>query len=266
MDSSLFLLSPLVLGNTQTERINKYQIFYFTKGNGTIQIDFDTYDIKGPSLYFISEYQLLKIVACDDDLQGKVIRFANDFFCIKLNRSETFCDAVIFNSQRPPFVQLDSASKNKIDFIFQGLENEILENNGFQEEIITSQLKTLLLTASGLKLDQGENLYFSGLSSLVTNFQDLLENKFRLEHQVKYYANALHITPKGLNNAVKKELAKNASELIKEKLIIEAKRELYQQRKSVKEIAYELGFEDPAYFNRFFKKSTGRTPLAFLEA
>jgi len=92
---------------------------------------------------------------------------------------------------------------------------------------------------------------------LVRKFSLILEGNFRKEHEVKFYAAALNKSPKTLSNvfAILKQPA--PSVLIRNRIILEAKRYLHYTDKSAKEIAYELGFETPAHFSRFFKQYTG---------
>ena len=242
-----------------------WRMIFVEQGKANVTIDFTTYEIEGPTLFFVSENQLLSIEPTCEDLEGRAVGFSNDFFCIKLNRSETFCDAVIFNTTKPPYIPLDEAEEKKVDSLITSLGNELAEENEFQEEIITSQLKTLLLYASKIKLKRFGNVNLNMLSQVVTDFQNLLDQQYEREHSAQYYSDELNISPKGLNKAVKKELGQTVSELIKEKLIIEAKRELYSKDLSVKEIAFKLGFEDPAYFSRFFKKETSHSPREYVE-
>ena len=258
-----FGIDEVIWHNDPVTREELYQVVLFSSGEGTIQLDFDTYEIKAPALLFISEFQLFTTLE-GEDIAGEVIQFSNDFFCIKLNRTETFCDAVIFNLNKPPVIYLSDKENNKINFIIDQIKEELESPSIYKEEIITSQLKTLLLESAKIKLHKMGLTPVLKLSPTVADFQDLLEKNYVKEHQVQFYADQLFISSKGLNNAVKRELGKTASELIKEKLIIEAKRELYQGKKTIKEIAFELGFEDPAYFSRFFKKSTSKSPKAFI--
>ena len=260
-----FDIEDVVWHDDPASRERLYQVVLFTSGQGKVQLDFKTYDIKSPTLFFISEYQLFTTLE-GENVSGKVIQFSNDFFCIKLNRTETFCDAVIFNSSRSPIVNLDGTENNKVQFLLDSLSSELDHPSIYQEEIITSQLKTLLLECSKIKLSKNGNQPIQRLSNTVSDFQNLLEDTYKQHHQVQFYADQLYISSKGLNNATKKELGKTASELIREKLIIESKRELYQGVKTIKEIAFELGFEDPAYFSRFFKKYTSKSPKEFLPA
>ncbi len=246
-------------------REKMYKILFLEEGTINAKMDFSSSSHEGPSLIFVSENQLLNIQKDTDEIKVRVLSFSNDFFCIKLNRSETFCDAVIFNTTQPPYITLNDSEAKKIDYLITSMQNELEEANEYQEEIITSQLKTLLLYASKVKLKQFGEVNQTILSSVVNDFQNLLDQEYEREHNVQYYSDKLNISSKGLNKAVKKELGRTVSELIKEKLIIEAKRELYSSDLSVKEIAFKLGFEDPAYFSRFFKKETSHSPKEFAD-
>lgn len=258
-----FKLENKLICRNSKEKV--FRLILLEKGNVEVKIDFSEYTIQGPSLIFVSENQLLTIRGEESKLEGRVVCFANDFFCIKLNRSETFCDAVIFNTTKPPYVPLDTSDLSKVNYLISSMKNELEEANEFQDEIIISQLKTLLLHASNIKLKQFGQVNLSILSPLVTEFQNLLDSKYETEHSSQFYSDHLNVSPKGLNKAVKKELGRTVSELIKEKIVVEAKRELYTKKLSVKEIAFKLGFEDPAYFSRFFKKETAHSPKEYAE-
>jgi len=263
MESSHFRVEKNIAWNNSKEQI--FRMILIDEGEASIKIDFTTYHIKSPALVFVSENQLLNISQSTSALSGRAVCFSNDFFCIKLNRSETFCDAVIFNTTKPPYILLDSKELHKIDYLVTAMSNEMEEANEFQEEIIISQLKTLLLFASKIKLKQFGDVNLAMMSPIVTDFQNLLDIQYTKEHGAQFYSDSLNISLKGLTKAVKKELGRTVSDLIKEKLIIEAKRELYSKELTVKEVAYQLGFEDPAYFSRFFKKETTHSPKEYAE-
>src|SRR5690606_24536184 len=99
----------------------------------------------------------------------------------------------------------------------------------------------------------------------VYQFFILLENHFKEEKQVGFYADKLYISSKRLNQILKEKTGKSISALLHERTIMEAKHELFVSERSIKEIALELGFEDQSYFTRFFKRMTGQTPEAFYQ-
>jgi AraC family transcriptional regulator, transcriptional activator of pobA len=98
---------------------------------------------------------------------------------------------------------------------------------------------------------------------LIRNFSLFLEANFRKEHEVKFYAAALNKSPKTLANFFALCQEPSPLKVIHNRIILEAKRYLHYTDKTSKEIAYELGFENPEHFSRFFKLNTGKNISAF---
>ena len=96
--------------------------------------------------------------------------------------------------------------------------------------------------------------------ALVVRYRDLIERNYREERRLEFYADRLGVTPARLNAACRARLGTTASRLLHDRILTEAKRCLIYTAMSVAEIGYALGFEDPAYFNRFFTKRTGLPP------
>jgi AraC-like DNA-binding protein len=94
-------------------------------------------------------------------------------------------------------------------------------------------------------------------------FTELLEKNITTKKQVTYYTSEMNLSSYQLNEITKKTVGKTASTLIDEYILLEAKRFLLATPNQVKDIAWELGYEDPSYFIRFFKKQTGLTPELF---
>lgn len=128
-------------------------------------------------------------------------------------------------------------------------------------EVIKCLLNILLIKCA--KLIENSDLKDAGNKDVFKDFQKLLKKHYRDNHQVKFYADALNITPAVLTQTVKKAGCNTPKEMIDQRLLTEAKRLLYWSDVTVKEVAWELGFETDSYFNRFFKKFTGKTPQAF---
>jgi YesN/AraC family two-component response regulator len=95
---------------------------------------------------------------------------------------------------------------------------------------------------------------------VLQKLKDAIEAHYRTKHSASDYAEMLNITPKALGKITKIHFQKTLTDLISDRIVIEAKRELYLSAKSIKEIAYELGFDDEFYFSRFFKKRADISP------
>lgn len=102
--------------------------------------------------------------------------------------------------------------------------------------------------------------------ALVCRFREALEERFRTTRTIADYASALGVTAHRLNQACRTRAGKSPSDLLHERTIVEAKRFLIYMERSVAEIGYELGFEDPAYFSRYFTKRVGQTPGSYRKA
>jgi AraC family transcriptional activator of pobA len=97
----------------------------------------------------------------------------------------------------------------------------------------------------------------------VEALRKLIEENFRKERQIGFYAGRLAMTSDRLNDHVKRAAGVTAGHLIRHRVLTEAKRELIFTSRAIHEIAYELGFADPSHFARFFRKQTGSTPQDF---
>lgn len=98
---------------------------------------------------------------------------------------------------------------------------------------------------------------------LLEQLETLIDQHFYHQKFPKFYAEKLNVTPKHLNRVVRSTIDKTTSELISERVVLEAKRLLVHSRDQLAQIAYTLEFTDYAYFSRFFKSKTGMTPMAF---
>ncbi len=98
---------------------------------------------------------------------------------------------------------------------------------------------------------------------LMARFSDLLERRFRDNHGVAHFARALHVSESRLRSVCLASTGQSPIQLIHARVLLEAKRQLRYTNSPVSEIAYAVGFEDPAYFTRFFSRLTGESPRAF---
>jgi len=133
-----------------------------------------------------------------------------------------------------------------------------------KDEVLVSYLKILLVLATRIKIQQQSIQQTASLNGkqmvIVQKLRNAIEDNFRMLHSASDYADMLHVTPVALARVTKNHFNKTLSDLITERIIVEAKRELYLTDKTVKEIAYELGYDDEFYFSRLFKVKTEISP------
>lgn len=193
-------------------------------------------------------------------------QFNREFYCIVDHDAEVGCVGFLFYGiHHPMFVLLNKKEMEDLSDIEKNFSEEICLEDGFQGEMLRSLLKRLIIKITRIAKKQVKS--YSDFSNekmdLIRNFSLLLEGNFKKEHEVKFYASALNKSPKTLANffAICHELS--PLKLIHNRIILEAKRYIHYTDKTAKEIAYELGFENPEHFSRFFKSNTGKNISAF---
>jgi len=154
------------------------------------------------------------------------------------------------------------------DIGFQRILNEFLAiRNELESENSNMNILKLHLRIIGEMVDREASKYLSiddvGKNNVLEEFRKLVKQYFKVQKHVPFYAKEMNISSNYLNNCCKKSLSSTASQLIYDQTIEEAKNLLDQSNLSIKEIAFELGFVDSAYFTRFFKQQTGLTPRDF---
>jgi YesN/AraC family two-component response regulator len=209
------------------------------------------------------------MLTTNEKIEGVVIHFHPDFFCIHKHHQEVACHGVLFNNiYEPPYVIIDAAAKNTFDMILEQIKTEMQNPALAQYELLISYLKIVLITASRLKKEQQPITSETTDNSppfILQNLKNYIELHFKTKHSASDYADLLNITPKALAKITKTHFNKTLTHLISERIIIEAKRELYLTNKAVKEIAFELGYDDEHYFSRFFKNNAEVSPQIYRE-
>jgi len=134
----------------------------------------------------------------------------------------------------------------------------------WRREMLRARLTILLLRLG--RVARRQEVRAAPVSSSVARFQALIDDRFRRLHRVAEYARLLALTPGHLNDLTKAATGQTASALIESRVILEAKRLLAHSEATTAEIAAHLGFRDPSYFGRFFRRHVHRSPGAFRAA
>jgi len=250
------------------QRHNYYSLIWVKQGSGIVRADFKEYDLSASSLFAFSPYQPFIFLA--QDIKGVALFFHPDFFCIHKHQAEIACNGVLFNNiYEPPFIGVKDDSSVTLNDVLAQIRNEIQNSTLAQHEILVSYLKIFLIHCSRLKREQAPqartDLAAVEEPFVLQNLKDSIEKNFKTKHSAGEYANELNISIKALAKATKTYFNRTITELISERIIIEAKRELYLTNKTVKEIAYGLGYDDEYYFSRFFKVNTDISPQMYRE-
>jgi AraC-like DNA-binding protein len=240
-----------------------YLVFLIKEGTGTFHADFGAFDFKGPVLLFSTPLQVIYMQECKFP-DCKVLQFHGDFYCIEFHREEVSCNGLLFNNiYIDPVVVLTDKEAVLFDLLLTDLNNELNEAAP-SEIILRAYLQLFLAKSSSIKIKAiTENKDKTEKDEQMDRFKKLLDEHFLTLHKPSDYAALLAMTPDNLTKRSTRYFRKTPSQLIQERLILEAKKQLHLTRKSIKEIAWNLKFQDEFYFSRVFKKFTKVSPQAF---
>jgi len=250
------------------QRNNFYTIIWIKEGEGLLKADFSEYSFEENTVFAFSPYQPF-MFSTDKKIKGIAIYFHSDFYCIHRNPKETSCDTILFNNiYQEPFFKINKTIAKKFDFLIAELKAEF--SNGVEQnyELLVPNLKVFLGNASREKekiKQQQKIIVEAKVPFILKNLKTAIENNFKEKHSASNYADLLNISSNSLAKLVKSYYNKTLTELITERVIVEAKRELYLTNKTVKEIAWYLGYQDEFYFSRMFKKNTDISPQNYRE-
>ena len=250
------------------QRNNYYSLIWVKEGSGKLKTNFSEYGFEENTLFSFAPYQPFMFSSAL--VKGVAIYFHSDFFCIHQHQTEVTCNGVLFNNiYQTPFFQVDETLEGTLDKVIEQIKAEIQRPGLAQYELLISLMKIFLISASRTKAQQQPDSIPSTTGAkepvILQNLKEAIEKDFRSKHTPQDYAIQLNISPNALAKITKAHFNKTLTNLIAERIIIEAKRELYLTNKSVKEVAYELGYDDEYYFSRFFKKNVNISPQTYRE-
>ena len=220
----------------------------------THTIDFVNYKVSPGSVFFLLPAQVHNW-SLSPDTEGLIVffkkEFIEDYFTKKISSYPLF-------RSRYQLYQINDP-ENEI-FIRELMGNMLQEHADM--DMIHDYLDILLLKLGNLFPVTETNSSDPGITN-IQKLENLIEKNYTEHQSPAFYAGQLHFSVKYLNDTCKKYLDKTTSQLIHERIILEAKRLLTHDNLTIKEIADQLNFEDHAYFSRLFKKMTGKTPGDF---
>lgn len=237
---------------------NYYTVIWSVNATGRHVIDFMEYPILRDHIFFVSPGQVHQVIT-DPKPEGFVILFSPEFLEMNSIRKDFVSDLRLFrqSDETPPLLITKPKADNLSIFVKQMIR-EFHDPHDLYLEKIGAYLKLFLIECnSHCSISPSEELQSVETGkTVIKNFREAVDNHFHEWHQVKEYAEALYVTPNYLNEAIRSSMNISAKEFIQNRLILEAKRMAVFTEKSNKEIGYDLGFEDPGHFSKFFKNKT----------
>lgn len=246
-------------GTMEPHRHPDFRITLILSGETTLYVDFEQYKVKAPALILLSPDQIYQHSG-DSLCETVSITFDKEFL-----RGEALggliCWECLFHQ---PVIQLTDAQLKELLVFTKLMLKEARTEQCLREVIVRNLLNALMAACARLPQRNLASMQADTVRNrIVRQFQELSDQHYKEKTQVTHYADMMYVTPGHLNDTIKSAIGKTAKQVIDEKRITEAKRLLFWGEHSIKEIAWQLNFEDDGYFNRFFKKHTGQTPAMF---
>lgn len=251
----------------QPHRHDYYTIVLVEQAKGQHHIDFREYPLASDQVYFIAPGQIHQLVA-QERPRGWIITFTTDFL-VANNIPDRFLSNLNlfqFFGESPPLT-IDADLRQTLLRTVADMAECLASGLVYRDRALGALLQLFLIYSNNsCTLDNRQHDEDDPGVCLLRDFKQRVDRHYTDWHQVADYAADLHITAKHLSHTVRTLTGKTAKAFIQDRLTLEARRLLLHTNRSVKEIAYALGFTDPLHFSAFFKKQTQQSPSAFRDS
>jgi AraC family transcriptional activator of pobA len=260
----------LVSSHKHIEKPHRHDFYVtvlFTKGKGIHEIDFQKYEVSEGSIFFLSPGQVHSW-ELSEDTDGYIFFCSQEYYDMHYVNRKLRSFPFFSSSTFPRKFQFESEELLKIINLFQGIEEEYIAQNMMKDDLILSLMSQIYIHTTrqfSKDLDKISSPASVSYFKHYQDFENLVEEYFTTQKSIAYYASVMEISPKHLNRITQTVVQKTATEVITERVILEAKRMLMYLDESLVEIAFRLGYEEYSYFVRVFRKGSGMTPTQFIK-
>ncbi len=230
-----------------------------------LEADLTAYQIKKNDMSFLNPGSYISSLTSRDD-KHYFIDFNSAFYCLEIHDKELSCNGLLFGAlPYLPIIQSSDDEAKENAGLLEIMVKEFGHDDNTQGDMLRILLKRLIIICVRIGRQQLFNIDNPQKkeTDIIRSFQALVEKHFKEKHKVADYADMMFRSPKTLSNTFKKLGNSSPLQIIQERIILEAKRQIYYTDKTIKDISYELGFSEPAQFSRLFKNITGLNPSEF---
>lgn len=241
-----------LFGNYQ--RYDFHQLIWFKQvtGNPYYYLDFKKHTLKNNQFVLVFPGQIDMLET--EGKQGYIFAIPNDsFFRINQRLNSDYLNGYLSNI----FLSPDPETLSILETLTDLLKQEHSRQNRLP--LMESYMESFLFHISSLTKNRVSNTS----DFIISRLMRLIDLHFTEHRDTEFYAVQLGMTLKKINEECKKGTGKTIKQHLQERLILEIKKEIRLNRKNLKEISFDLGFSEPAYFTRFFKQQTSLTPKEF---
>lgn len=245
--------------NAVPHRHNYFVIVWVKKGSGVHLIDLDRFELHDNTVYCITPGQV-HLLNVNGPADGYVISFTSDFMGLEEENFDLLFNTGLFNNfSRSPVISVGDDMRVEMEDMAAKMMKEYGNFFLLRSEILKGYLKIFLIYLTRQFESTNQSETHSKNIDLVKRFLSLIEKNFTTRRMVTDYADELVVTPNYLNEVVKKITGFPASHHIQQRIVLEAKRHAAYSNLTMKEVAYQLGFDDIAHFSKFFKNASGQS-------
>ncbi|MEO6584153.1 MAG: helix-turn-helix domain-containing protein [Ferruginibacter sp.] len=236
-------------------------IFWNLEEDTYLSIDGIEHLLKHNQIIFLTEFHKVHIQSINN---SRVLRFNRPFYCINHNSDDECNGILFFGAAQVPIIQLPEHEVESFETLWKMLHKEMQSKDDMQIEMLRILLKQLVILCTRLHKEQNKIAGIEkGRLDIVRKFNSLVEMHYKSKHSVADYAELLNKSPKTLCNLFSQLTQNTPLTIIQERLVLEARRLLHYTERTIKDITYDLGFEDIQTFSRFFKNKEGISPTEF---
>lgn len=240
-----------------------FVVHYVTAGSGVCVVDFQPYDIVPDHLYFVSPRQL-HLWRPEGELEGFVMVFTQDFLRGPGSPVGSVYELEFFNSiTRSPMLRAPRAKTGVLHDLLGNMSTEFQGRKEGYVSAVRSYFNVFVINLQRMFADELDKSSATREPELARRFKELVSRRFASQLSVQEYADELGVSASRLNSVIKLSTGETPGQLVRRETLIAAKRMLAHSEKNVSEICFELNFEDPSYFGKFFKREAGLTPSEF---
>lgn len=246
-----------------THRHTFYHLVLFTAGAGTHTIDFESFEVKPGQIYFMIPGQVHSW-AFKGVTDGYIINFSASFiqsFLLQHGYLDNF--SFFSGNLTDAVINLPAETYAAIKLLFENILTEVSNPGSSAADMIRLLMLQIFIRVNRVTATPAVNNNSSYNQTLLKNFKNLIEHHYTDIRLPKDYAAMLYITPNHLNAVCKDMMGIPAGEMIRNRVMLEAKRMLTNPQLSISEISLKLNFSDNSYFTKFFKKLEDTTPEEF---
>ncbi|WPV02024.1 AraC family transcriptional regulator [Mucilaginibacter sp. cycad4] len=254
------------MANTTRPHIHSYyQVIWFKAGHGNHFVDFQSYEVKDDSIFFVSKNQV-HYFDNNSDYRGYLIHFNEPFLIQTDSEMEFFLKCNFFgNPYQSPVNYIGSNCHQILETYIKQIQAELNSTDSLgREELLRGYLKAFLIQVQRLKNGSDLTAFVNDEKRLqLLKFINLVDENYKKGLSVSEYAALMYISSRTLSDVTGQLIKKTPSQIIQERIILEAQRLLLHSELNINQVGYRLGFDDPSYFVKYFKKHTQLSPSDF---